>query len=53
VKVVYVTPNTNSLIPPMDQEKISNFKTYYLYCTFKLLIEKTDGEYNFGKVTTL
>jgi len=53
VKVVYVTPNTTSLIPPMDQEEISNFKTYYLDCTFKLLIEKTDGEYNFGKVTTL
>jgi hypothetical protein len=49
--VVYVAPNTTSLIPTMDQEEISNFKAYYLHYTFKLLIKETDGEYNFRKIT--
>jgi hypothetical protein len=30
VKVVYLPPNTTSLLQPMDQEAISNFKAYYL-----------------------
>jgi hypothetical protein len=50
--VVYVPLNITSLIPPMNQEEISNFKAYP-HCTFKLLIEKTHREYNFGKTTTL
>jgi hypothetical protein len=49
--VVYVAPNTTPLIPPMEQEEISNFRAYYLHCTFKLLIKKTDGKYNFRKIT--
>jgi hypothetical protein len=51
--VVFIPPKTNSLIPPMDHEEISTFKAYYLHCTFKLLIEKRDGEYNFGKIIIL
>jgi hypothetical protein len=44
VEVVYLAPYTTSLLQPMDQGVISNFKTYYLRCTFKQLVEKTGGE---------
>jgi hypothetical protein len=33
-----------SLIQPMDQNVISNFKFYYLQRTFKELVEETDGK---------
>ena len=44
VEVVFLPPNTTSLIQPMDQGVISNFKAYYLRRTFRQLIDKTDGE---------
>jgi hypothetical protein len=43
VEVVFLPPNTTSLIQPMDQNVISNFKLYYLRRTFKELVEETDG----------
>ncbi|XP_067128671.1 tigger transposable element-derived protein 1-like [Centruroides vittatus] len=43
VEVVFLPPNTTSLIQPMDQDVISNFKAYYLRRTFRQLIDKTDG----------
>jgi hypothetical protein len=43
VKFAFLPPNTTSVIQPMDQCVISNFKSYYFLRTFKLLIEKTDG----------
>lgn len=44
VEVVFLPPNTTSLIQPMDQGVISNFKAYYLRRTFQQLNDKTDGE---------
>lgn len=43
VKVVFLPPNTTSLIQPMDQGIIAAFKLYYLRRTFCELIEATDG----------
>ncbi|XP_007056461.2 tigger transposable element-derived protein 1 [Chelonia mydas] len=48
VKVVFLPPNTTSLIQPMDQGAIAAFKAYYLRRTFDQLIRGTDGE---GKPT--
>ncbi|GBP09269.1 Tigger transposable element-derived protein 1 [Eumeta japonica] len=42
VKVVFMPPNTTSLIQPMDQGVISNFKMYYLRRTFRQLLDSTD-----------
>jgi hypothetical protein len=44
VEVVFLPPNTTSLIQPMDQDVIPNFKLYYLRRTFKELAEETDGK---------
>ena len=44
VERVFLPPNTTSLIQPMDQGVISNFKGYYLRRTSRQLIDKTDGE---------
>lgn len=44
VKVVFIRPNTTSLIQPMDQGVIATFKAYYLRRTFEQLLKETDGE---------
>jgi hypothetical protein len=44
VGVVYLPPNTTSLIQAMDQGVTSNFKAYYLHRTFKQLVQKTGDE---------
>ena len=44
VKVIFLPPNTTSLIQPMDQGVIATFKAYYLRKTFAQAIEKTTGE---------
>ena len=43
VKVVYLPPNTTSLIQPMDQGAIATFKAYYLRTTFAQAIAATDS----------
>jgi len=43
VKFIFMPPNTTSIIQPMDQGVISNFKCYYLRRTFSHLLESTDG----------
>jgi hypothetical protein len=43
VEVVFLSPNT-SLIQPIDQHVIANFKLCYLRCNFKELIEVTEGQ---------
>lgn len=42
IKIVFMPPNTTSIIQPMDQGVISIFKSYYLRRTFSQLIEATD-----------
>ncbi|XP_015186874.1 PREDICTED: tigger transposable element-derived protein 1-like [Polistes dominula] len=44
VEMVFLPPNTTSLIQPMDQGVVSNFKASYLRWTFRQLIDKTDGK---------
>ncbi|XP_066428508.1 tigger transposable element-derived protein 1-like [Eleutherodactylus coqui] len=41
VKVVFLPPNTTSLLQPMDQGAIATFKKYYLRRTFR---QATEGE---------
>jgi hypothetical protein len=33
IKIIYLPPNTTSLLQPMDQEAVSTFKAYYLLTT--------------------
>ncbi|XP_042205795.1 tigger transposable element-derived protein 1-like, partial [Homarus americanus] len=44
IKVLFLPPNTTSLLQPMDQGVIAAFKAYYLRRTFKKLIEATEEE---------
>lgn len=42
VEVIFLPPNTTSLIQPMDQGVIANFKAYYIRRTFKQLLHAVD-----------
>ncbi|XP_042218679.1 tigger transposable element-derived protein 1-like, partial [Homarus americanus] len=42
IKVLFLPPNTTSLLHPMDQGVIAAFKAYYLRHTFKKLIAATE-----------
>uniref|UniRef100_K7G7M9 HTH CENPB-type domain-containing protein n=1 Tax=Pelodiscus sinensis TaxID=13735 RepID=K7G7M9_PELSI len=42
--VLFLPPNTTSLIQPLDQGAIAAFKVYYFRRTFARLIRETDGE---------
>ncbi|XP_042212261.1 tigger transposable element-derived protein 1-like, partial [Homarus americanus] len=44
VRVEYIPKNTTSLLQPMDQGVIANFKAYYLWKTFLQLIKAIDGK---------
>ncbi|XP_066976046.1 tigger transposable element-derived protein 1-like [Macrobrachium rosenbergii] len=44
VKVVFLPPNTISLIQPMDQGAVATFKAYYLRNTFAQAVQATDNE---------
>ncbi|XP_064118793.1 tigger transposable element-derived protein 1-like [Macrobrachium nipponense] len=43
VKVVYLPPNTTSLIQPMDQGVIANFKAYYLRRTIRFALRAIEA----------
>jgi hypothetical protein len=44
IKVVFIPPNTSSLIQPMDQGVIATFKAYYLKKTFETLVKAVDDK---------
>ena len=44
VEVVFLPPNTTSLLQLMDECAIAAFKAYYLRCTFPQLICDNDGK---------
>uniref|UniRef100_A0A8C0GDB3 DDE-1 domain-containing protein n=1 Tax=Chelonoidis abingdonii TaxID=106734 RepID=A0A8C0GDB3_CHEAB len=44
VKVVFLPPNTTSILQPMDQGAIANFKAYYLRRIFAEAVKATDRE---------
>jgi len=44
IKVVFLPPNTTSLIQPMDQGVTATFKAYYLRRTFAQAIAATEED---------
>lgn len=44
VKVIFLPPNTTSLIQPLDQGAISTFKAYYIRKAFEIILEKLEGD---------
>ncbi|XP_066471494.1 tigger transposable element-derived protein 1-like isoform X2 [Tiliqua scincoides] len=44
VKVMFLPPNTASLLQPMDQGVIANFKAYYVRTTFAQALAAIDNE---------
>ena len=44
VEIVFLPPNTKSLIQPLDQGMIATFKKYYVKFTFKFILEKIEDE---------
>ncbi|XP_042212761.1 tigger transposable element-derived protein 1-like [Homarus americanus] len=44
IKVVFLPPNTTSLIQPMDQGTIASFKSYYLRRPFAMAISATEND---------
>ncbi|XP_066965456.1 tigger transposable element-derived protein 1-like [Macrobrachium rosenbergii] len=46
IKVVFLPPNTTSLIQPMDQGAMATFKAYYLWNMFAQAVEATNNEEN-------
>nr|XP_022902916.1 tigger transposable element-derived protein 1-like [Onthophagus taurus] len=46
VKVIYMPPNTTSVLQPMDQGVISTFKAYYLRLALKAMIKAIDTNSN-------
>lgn len=46
VKIIFLPPNTTSLIQPLDQGVISTFKAYYIRKAFELILEKLESDPN-------
>jgi hypothetical protein len=44
INVMFLPPNTTSLIQPMDQGVIATFKSYYLWRTFIQMVKDTASE---------
>ncbi|XP_068226561.1 tigger transposable element-derived protein 1-like [Palaemon carinicauda] len=44
VQVIYLPPNTTSLLQPMDQGIIANFKKYYTRRTYRQALKAVDDE---------
>uniref|UniRef100_A0A3P8SAK2 HTH CENPB-type domain-containing protein n=1 Tax=Amphiprion percula TaxID=161767 RepID=A0A3P8SAK2_AMPPE len=44
VRVVYLPPDTTSLLQPMDQGVIASFKAYYLRTTFAMAVRATEKD---------
>ncbi|GFU95931.1 tigger transposable element-derived protein 1 [Trichonephila clavipes] len=49
VQLVFLPPNTTSLIQPLDHDIIATFKKYYIKTTYKLLLNKLENEPLTGK----
>ncbi|KAL7306176.1 hypothetical protein TKK_0001621 [Trichogramma kaykai] len=47
VQVVFLPPNTTSIIQPMDQTVISTFKAYYLRRVMKAMLRAVNQQQNF------
>ncbi|GFS49758.1 tigger transposable element-derived protein 1 [Trichonephila clavipes] len=45
VQLVFLPPNTISLIQPLDQGIIATFKKYYIKTTYKFILNKLENEF--------
>ncbi|GFU84232.1 tigger transposable element-derived protein 1 [Trichonephila clavipes] len=50
VQLVFLPPNTTSLIQPLDQGIIATFKKYYIKTTYKFILNKLENEFLTVKV---
>lgn len=46
IEVLFMPPNTTSLIQPKDQTVIATFKAYYQRCTMAQLVQALDSNHN-------
>uniref|UniRef100_UPI00358E44AC tigger transposable element-derived protein 1-like n=1 Tax=Myxine glutinosa TaxID=7769 RepID=UPI00358E44AC len=44
VEVVFLPPNTSSLLQPMDQDLIATFKSYYIRHTLERILDQTKND---------
>ncbi|XP_053968916.1 jerky protein homolog-like [Anastrepha ludens] len=44
VEIVFLPPNTNSILQPLDQGIICNFKKHYVKLTFQHILDKIENE---------
>ncbi|GFV99031.1 tigger transposable element-derived protein 1 [Trichonephila clavipes] len=44
VQLVFLPPNTTSLIQPLDQGIVATFKKYYIKTTYKFILNKLENE---------
>jgi len=46
VEILFLPPNTTSIIQPLDQGIISTFKAYYIRRTFEKILDDIDQDEN-------
>ncbi len=50
IKLVFYPANCTSILQPLDQGKIKNFKLLYRKCVIKSLLDKIDSDEQFSSM---